>query len=70
MNLVVTMIGLNSLGLKELCERHIQGMWFPQHAFPEQVAEMALDHFRRAVLAELEMLHVGVASEHESQVEI
>jgi len=50
--------GRNTLGLKEACARYVNDLWLPDHYTPEQAEASALDQFRRAVLAELEMLDV------------
>ena len=54
----VTTEGQNRLGLRELCERYVNDQWLAAHMTPEQAAESVLDQFKRAVLAELELLDV------------
>ena len=54
----VTTEGANRLGLRELCQQFTEERWVAEHLTPEQAAESVLDEFKRAVLAELELLQV------------
>jgi hypothetical protein len=56
----VTTEGQNQSGLREFCERYVNDLWMPDHLLPHEAKEFALDHFKRAVMAELEMLVVEV----------
>jgi hypothetical protein len=56
--LVVTTEGQNRLGLRVLCEQHVNDQWFAAHASDELAAEALLEQFKRAVLGELELLEV------------
>ena len=56
----VTTEGQNQLGLRELCERNVNDLWMPDHLLPHEAEQFALDHFKRAVMAELELLVVEV----------
>ena len=47
-----------TLCLRQICEDFVNNLWVPSHYLPEQAEEFALDQFRRAVAAELEMLEV------------
>jgi hypothetical protein len=60
---VVTTEGSDKLGLRQLCQDCINDLWIPAHLDDEQAAAFALDWFRRAVLAELELLEVSTAAE-------
>jgi hypothetical protein len=50
--------GRNGLHLREACAEYVNCLWIPDHYTDEEAAATALDRFRRAVLAELEMLEV------------
>jgi hypothetical protein len=50
--------GQNQSGLREFCERYVNDLWMPDHLLPHEAEQFALDHFNRAVIAELEMLVV------------
>ena len=52
----------NRLGLRELCQRHVDDQWVAAHMTDEQAAESLLDQFKRAVRAELELLAVEASS--------
>ena len=54
--------GENRLGIRELCQRYIDGRWLAAHMSDEQAAESLLDQFKRAVRAELELLVVTATS--------
>jgi hypothetical protein len=56
---VVTTEGSNKLGLRQLCQDCINDLWIPAHLDEEQTAAFALDWFKRAVLAELDLLEVS-----------
>jgi hypothetical protein len=58
----VTTEGQNQSGLREFCERYVNDLWMPDHLLPHEAKDFALDHFKRAVMAELEMLVVEVDS--------
>ncbi|MBW3599304.1 MAG: hypothetical protein KY475_18795 [Planctomycetes bacterium] len=58
MKFTVSTEGRNLLNLRELCEQHVNELWVPAHLTAEQSAEFALDHFKKTVLAELELLVV------------
>jgi hypothetical protein len=60
---VVKTEGSSRLGLRQLCQDCINDLWIPTHLDDEQTAPFALDWFRRAVLAELELLEVSTAAE-------
>ena len=55
----MTTEGRNRLNLRKLCEETINDLWIPSHLTPEQAAEFAMDHFKRTVLSELELLEVS-----------
>ena len=44
----------------DLCQKHIDGLWIPEHLTPQEAAAFALDHFKRAVVSGLEVLEVEV----------
>ena len=52
--------GQDKLGLRELCEKHVNDLWIPNHLLPHEAVDFALDHFKRMVVGELEMLVVEV----------
>jgi hypothetical protein len=54
----VTTEGENRLGLRELCQRYVDGQWLVAHMTDEQAAEALLDQFKRTARAELELLEV------------
>jgi hypothetical protein len=56
---VVTAEGSSRLGLRQLCQDCINDLWIPVHLDDEQTTAFALDWFKRAVLAELELLEVS-----------
>jgi hypothetical protein len=58
MRFSVTTEGPNRLGLMEVCQRFANDEWTPTHFNVEQASVFILDQFRRAVLAEIEMLTV------------
>ena len=60
MNFRVTSEGENHLNIRELCQAHVDGLWVPAHLLPHEAEEFVLDHFKRTVLGELEMLSVAV----------
>ena len=39
----------DALGYRDLCQKHIDGLWIPEHLTPQEAAAFALDHFKRAV---------------------
>jgi hypothetical protein len=45
----ITTEGQNRLGLRELCQRYVDGQWHAAHMTDEQAAEALLDQFKRAV---------------------
>ena len=53
--------GPDRFGLVTLCQRYVDEQWLADHATPEQAAEMLREQFRRAVLAEIELLEVKCA---------
>jgi hypothetical protein len=57
----VTSEGSNRLGLRRLSQDCINDLWIPAHFDDEQAAAFALDWFRGAILAELELLEVSTA---------
>ncbi len=57
---VVSTEGANRLGLREACQRYVDGQWVADHFTDEQAAESLLDQFKRMVRAELELLTVEV----------
>jgi hypothetical protein len=56
---VVATEGSDKLGLARLCQDCINDLWIPAHLDDEQAAAFAIDWFKRAVLAELELLEVS-----------
>lgn len=54
------------LDLRGLCEMHVHSLWMPAHLLPHEAEEFALDHFKRMVLADLEMLMVCCQREQET----
>ena len=44
--------------IRQLCEQHVNGLWIPDHLTPQQAEVFALDHFKRWVAGELELLGV------------
>lgn len=54
----VTTEGPDQFGLAALCQRYCDEQWLADHATPEQAAEMVREQFRRALLAEIELLNV------------
>lgn len=44
--------------LTAMCHVHCNCIWIPEHLNPDQAAEFALDHFRRTILNDLDMLVV------------
>jgi hypothetical protein len=54
----VASAGRNSLGLRQACAEYVNSLWIPDHLTDDEAAASAMDQFRRAVLAELEMLEV------------
>lgn len=59
----VTTDGPDRLGLVALCQRYVDEQWLADHATPEQAAAMLREQFRRAVLAEIELLDVRCSTE-------
>jgi hypothetical protein len=55
---IVSTEGANRLGLRELCQQFAEERWVAEHLTRKQAAESVLDEFKRAVLAELELLQV------------
>ena len=49
----VTTEGQNHLGIRELCQAHVDDLWVPAHLLSHEAAQFALDHFKRMVLGEL-----------------
>jgi hypothetical protein len=60
---VVKTEGSSRLGLRQLCQDCINDLWIPTHLDDEQTTTFALDWFKRAVQAELELLKVSTAAE-------
>ncbi len=56
----VTTEGTDKLGLRQLCEQVVNDLWVPAHLTPEEACHFVQDHFRRSVLAELELLDVQI----------
>ena len=50
--------GPSTYRFAELCQEHANNLWIPTHLTDDQASAFALDHFRRAVLAELATLAV------------
>jgi hypothetical protein len=46
----------NRLRLSEICQRYVDELWLPDLCSAEQAAASAHDQFKRAVLAEIELL--------------
>lgn len=53
--------GPDRTGLVALAEHYINHLWIPTHLTPDQACEFVLDHFKRAVSGELELLEVRIA---------
>jgi hypothetical protein len=53
--------GPDRTGLAMLAEHYVNQLWVPTHLTPDQAREYVLDHFKRAVAADLEMLEVQLA---------
>jgi hypothetical protein len=62
---VVTTEGGDRLDLRQLCEDQATGLWVPAHLSGEQAALFALGCFKRAVLAEIELLDVRALDDGE-----
>ncbi|MEQ8786220.1 MAG: hypothetical protein RIC55_07970 [Pirellulaceae bacterium] len=60
MNFLVTTEGENRLNLREACQAHVDSLWVPDHLLPHEAEEFVLDHFKRTVIGELEMLVVVI----------
>jgi hypothetical protein len=58
---VVTTEGSDKLGLAQLCQDCVNALRIPAHLDDGQAAAFALDWFRRAIMAELELLEVSTA---------
>jgi hypothetical protein len=41
------------------CEETLNDLCIPSHLTPDQAAEFAMDHFKRTLLSELELLEVS-----------
>jgi hypothetical protein len=54
----VTSDGQDRLGLVSLAQAYIDDQWLAEHMTAEQAADAMRVQFRRAVLAELEMIEV------------
>lgn len=54
----VTTEATDRLDMATLCHIHANGIWIPDHLDPQQAEEFALDHFRRTVLNDHDMLVV------------
>jgi hypothetical protein len=59
MRFVVMTEGSNRLGLAQLFQNWVNDLWIPAHLDDEQAAAFALDYFKRAILAELELLDIS-----------
>lgn len=57
---IVTTEGNNMLNLRQICEDFINDTWVPTHLTTEQAIHFVLDHFKRTVLSELNLLDVSV----------
>ncbi|HLN29846.1 MAG TPA: hypothetical protein VK395_19015 [Gemmataceae bacterium] len=55
---IATTEGSDKLGLRETCEVLANDLWVPDHLTAEQAALFVADHFKRTILAELELLDV------------
>ena len=44
--------------IRRLCQEHVNGLWVPDHLTPAQAEEFALDHFKRWLAAQMELLKV------------
>ncbi len=47
-----------SLNLHELAQQHANDLWVPTNLNEREAAAFALEHFRRQVVAELEMIEM------------
>lgn len=54
----VTAAGPDRFGLAKLAQEYIDGQWLAAHMFPEEAAEAMREQFRRAIMAEIELLDV------------
>jgi hypothetical protein len=62
MRFTVTTEKPGPLAIHELHERHANALWVPAHLTEEQAAAFVLEHFRRQVAVELQMLQLHVIS--------
>jgi hypothetical protein len=60
MRFTVTTTKPGPLAIHELLERHANELWMPMHLTDEQAAAFVLDHFRRQVESELQMVEIRV----------
>jgi hypothetical protein len=60
MRFTVTTEKPGPLAIHELLERHANALWVPKHLTEEQAAAFALEHFRRQVEEELQMVRARV----------
>lgn len=55
---IVTSAGPDRFGLVALCQRYVDDQWLAEHVTAEQAAAMMTEQFKRAILAELQLLDV------------
>ena len=55
--------GTGKLGLRAVLKRYANDQWLPDYYNGEQLAEIALDQFKRQVQQELKLLVLGVGEE-------
>ena len=46
------------LRIDKLLEQHANSLWIPDHLSKKQTAQFALDHFKKQIATELQMLQI------------
>lgn len=59
MRFTVTTEKPGPLAIHELHERHANALWVPAHLTEEQAAAFVLEHFRRQVEAEVQIVDIA-----------
>lgn len=54
--------GEDRLGLRELCDRHVNDLWVPTHLSTEQAAHFALDHVKRTLARKISRLAIEASN--------
>lgn len=55
---IVTSAGTDRFGLVAQCQRYVDDQWLAEHVTTEQAGAMMAEQFKRAILAELQLLDV------------